>query len=229
MNEDGTKEDHGSTSATGHSSGSAEHSEAASAAHGEPTSAAHGETTTTASNSETTASAAHSEPTASTSHGESTAAEVLAELPASSAHQNAKRAILMISNEYADQQELNYNPMEMSKSMQEKNINRNETANNQEFHWTMWCKYIAMTMITTTMQVISSGGYNDDSVTSSHHLMRRSEPGAEGGEDTSFTDTMTPYENAFVYKIFLIFAGLILVINSMIKALNTKISGTFFF
>lgn len=194
----GTNTEHGGASSTG----SAEHGEASSASHDTATSAAN------------------------TTQSESTAAEVLAELP--TAHHNAKRAVLMVSNAYVEQQELDYNPMEITKSMQENTISQEETLH-QNIQWTMWCRYIAATVIATTMQVISSGsGNHDDAITSSSHLMRRSEPDTEG-EGGSFASTVSLLENAFVYKIFLIFAGLILVINSMIKALNTKISGTFYF
>lgn len=200
--------EHGSTSSgesTDHnaasSSGSAEHSSA--------TSTTHDETSTM-----------HSNPAATTPHSDSTAAEVLAELPEISAHHNAKRAILMVSDEYSKQQEHNYNPMEMTKILGERNTSQQAKVDTQP-HWTVWCKYLAMTMISTTFQAISSDKESQD-VDSSHHLMRRAEPEAAGGE---FSENITMSENVFVYKIFLIFAGLILIINSMIKALNTKIAG----
>ncbi|KAG2195996.1 hypothetical protein INT47_011501 [Mucor saturninus] len=195
--------EHGAAS----SDGSAEHGTATSASHDTATSTAHGETAT----------AAHGDPAAATPHGESTAAEVLAELPETSAHQNAKRAIMMVSDEYAIQQEHDYNPMEMTQLMQEKNTSQQEKAD-PPVHWTVWCKYLAMGVISTTMQAISSSGED------THHLMRRSEPEAAGGE---FSEILTLSQNVFVYKIFLIFAGLILIINSMIKALNTKIADTY--
>lgn len=65
-------------------------------------------------------------------------------------------------------------------------------------------------------------------VESSRRLLPRSDFDSSDDDDEekgSFTENITMGEIVFVYKTFLIFAGLILVINSMIKALNTKISG----
>lgn len=181
---------------------------------------------TTAAHGEQAESPAHSEPTA-TSNDQAAA-------PSSATH-HAKRAILMMNNDYVDNQEFDYNPMEMARQLQEEqriqSTKAQELRDNQ-FYLTLWFKSMASTMVISAMQLIASGGYYDDnsynSVDSGHHLVRRSEPAAEGGSASSeFTDSMTVAENQFVYKTFLIFAGIILVINSLIKALNTKIAGMF--
>lgn len=61
-------------------------------------------------------------------------------------------------------------------------------------------------------------------IESSHSLIKRAEIEVEDDKG-SFTQNITMGETVFVYKTFLIFAGLILVINSMIKSLNTKKTG----
>lgn len=199
-----TTGEHGTATATGESNSNAEHPATSS---GESSGTEHG----TTSKASETASAAH-------------------ETTVESAHNKAKRAILMVSNEYVHQDTADYNPMEMAQQ-----INEQQQAQNYSHwpstsdHWTTWCKYLAASLVTGTLQMISSGGAIDNissdysTTSNNHHLMRRSEPTTEG--EASFTDTMTIAENVFVYKTFLIFAGIILVINSLIKALNTRISG----
>lgn len=137
----------------------------------------------------------------------------------------------MISDEYVHQDTVDYNPMKMAQQINEQKQAQNDSHwPSTQDHWTTWCKYLAASLVTSTLQIISSGGAVDtissdySTTSSSHHLMRRSESTTEG--EASFTDTMTVAENVFVYKIFLIFAGIILVINSLIKALNTRVSGT---
>ncbi|KAI8636482.1 bacterial low temperature requirement A protein-domain-containing protein [Parasitella parasitica] len=151
------------------------------------------------------------------------------EKTAETAHSKAKRAIMMVSKEYTYHDTVDYNPMELAQQINGQQQEQEQQQQQlQSDHWTTWCKYIAATLFTSTLQIISSSGVDTISDNysgnnnNSHHLTRRSEP-AEGAGG-SFTDTMTETENVFVYKTFLIFAGLILVINSMIKALNTKIS-----
>jgi hypothetical protein len=141
----------------------------------------------------------------------------------------------MVEEAYSDKQEFDYNPMKMNNVLQEERLTQSihkQAIQDSQFHWTIWCKTLATSMVVTAMQMIASGGdyYNEDNTITSDHrrLMRRSEPAAaaEGSETAnSATGSMTMYEIQFVYKTFLIFAGLILVINSGIKALNTKISG----
>ncbi|KAL9555209.1 hypothetical protein PS6_002981 [Mucor atramentarius] len=216
--------EHGTTTTTaGEGSGTSEHPATASSGteHG-ASSTEHGSTESTSTE---TASSAHE--SAPASH----------ETTTETAHSKAKRAILMVSNEYVHQDTVDYNPMAMAQQMNEQQELQQQQQSNTHLpdgkeYWTTWCKYIAASLVTSTLQMISSGGSISSSpddyestYSSGHRLMRRSEPaaGAEGAEG-SFTDTMTVAENVFVYKTFLIFAGLILVINSMIKALNTRIS-----
>ncbi|CEP19216.1 hypothetical protein [Parasitella parasitica] len=202
---------HGASSTTGEHSTSSTTGE-----HGAtPATSEHG----TPTKGETSGASEH--PTSSSGAAESKSTSIH-EKTAETAHSKAKRAIMMIGIDYIHQDTVDYNPMELAQQINEQ---QQEPQELQPNHWTTWCKYIAATVFTSTLQMISSGGVdtisdNHSTNSSGHHIMRRSEP-AEGG---SFTDTMTETENVFVYKTFLIFAGLILVINSMIKALNTKIS-----
>lgn len=87
-------------------------------------------------------------------------------------------------------------------------------------------KYALSTAAFTALQAIemSSSSTLDDSNTmldahanSTHHLMRRA--GAEEELKVDFSD----YEKNFIYKTFLIMGGLILVLNSLIKFINTKL------
>ena len=224
LSEEEANGEHGAATAS-HGTTSAGHAPAAAApsgTHGEtPAAGGHGETPA-GGHGESSAAAGHSVvPTAST-HA------AVTEPTAAAAHHNAKRAILMVSDNYVDKQEIDYNPMEITRSMQE--TQQQQRPIYTDFHWTLWCKSLATTMAVTAMQLLASGGQYSDNTTisESSHLMRRSEPAAEGGgaseTESSFTDSMTLNENDFVYKTFLIFAGLILVINSLIKMLNTKIS-----
>lgn len=136
----------------------------------------------------------------------------------------------MVSESLSDKQEFDYNPMEITNLLQEEQSTRSinkQSFQDPHFHWTVWCKFIATTMAVSAMQMIASGDYyneNANNITSGEHhrLVRRS--GAEASSEGA-SDSMTLHETDFVYKTFLIFAGLILVINSLIKALNTKISG----
>jgi hypothetical protein len=223
------------TAASGH--GGSATSESSSTAAGHSTTASG----STAENSSpaTASTGAHEQQPAAPSSSDTAAA-------AASAEHHAKRAILMVSDAYANQKQYDYNPMEMAKSIQKEHNSLSNAYEEQHFHWTIWCKSIAATIIATSMQLIASGGsyYNEEdyanNITSSyggHHLMRRSEAvGATNGTSSEgaavaggegFTNSLTMAEISFVYKIFLIFAGLILVMNSLIKALNTKISGMY--
>ncbi|KAF1800168.1 bacterial low temperature requirement A protein-domain-containing protein [Mucor lusitanicus] len=206
--------EHGTTT-TGEGSNTSEHPASASSGTEQGASGTeHGSTST-----ETAPSAHESAPA---SHDTTTTTET--------AHSKAKRAILMVSNDYVHQDTLDYNPMELAQQIKEQQQLDQESSNHWPSateHWTTWCKYLAASLVTGTLQMISSSSTLEDHESihnsSGHHLMRRSEPAAAGAEG-SFTDTITVAENVFVYKTFLIFAGLILVINSLIKALNTRIS-----
>ncbi|RCH81671.1 hypothetical protein CU098_002023, partial [Rhizopus stolonifer] len=83
------------------------------------------------------------------------------------------------------------------------------------------CKYLASSLVFGLLQVTNYCHQQLDSYQSPHHFERRSEASEEDGE---FVGSISNTEIVFVYKTFLIFGGLILVINSIIKAINTKIS-----
>ncbi|KAI8387046.1 bacterial low temperature requirement A protein-domain-containing protein [Blakeslea trispora] len=144
----------------------------------------------------------------------------------SSAHHKAKRAIQMTQPSH----ENDYNPMEMARQIQEEQIRYHADKSSwptTSDHWTVWCKYLAASAVVSTIHLISSKENSYEhyyptlaSNNQHNHLVRRS--GAESSG--SFQESITQYELIFVYKTFLIFAGLILILNSMIKALNTKIS-----
>lgn len=242
------------TGASGHGGATTSTSESSSTGHGSSSASAAAEHPTSGAEHPTSSAAEHptgaSASTASGSHEEAAAPTTSAttETAATSAHHNAKRAILMVSNEQTTREQYGYNPMKMAQSIQENSRHASATKayqEEQQLQWTLWYKSIAATMVATTMQMIASYGHSyDDSYANnytigggSHHLMRRSEPeavasGAEGeaaagGEGEGFTGSLTMTEISFVYKTFLIFAGLILVMNSLIKALNTKLSGMY--
>lgn len=137
-----------------------------------------------------------------------------------SATHHAKRAIQMIKD-VVNQDQDDYNPIEITKSIKYEKANKNMSRVN-----TTWCKYLSSSITYTVMHTITSYYCDDHLDSANSHLMRRSEPaGAEGtGENASFAGTISRDELVFVYKTFLIFGGLILVINSIIKALNTRIA-----
>lgn len=203
--------EHGTATPTGEGSSTSEHPASASSG------TEHGTTGSEGTSTETAPSAHESVPA---SHDTST----------ETVHSKAKRAILMVSNDYVYQDTVDYNPMQLAQQMKEQQELQQQNSNhwpNATEHWTTWCKYMAASLLAGTLQMISAPSDDYESIQSGDHkLMRRSEPAVAGAEG-SFTDTMTVAENVFVYKTFLIFAGLILVINSLIKALNTRISGTY--
>ncbi|KAI8378189.1 bacterial low temperature requirement A protein-domain-containing protein [Choanephora cucurbitarum] len=219
------------SSAESSSHGESTHGTSTEATHGTSTEATHG--TSTESTHSTGTEASHGTSTESThstgteaSHGTETSAAATENTSestaASSAHHKAKRAIHMIQSN----QESDYNPIDMAMQIQEEQARYNTQKSSwptTSDHWTVWCKYMAVSAVMSTVQLISSQESEAEHPTiasSQHnHLMRRS-----GGEGASFTESITQYELIFVYKTFLIFAGLILILNSMIKALNTKIS-----
>ncbi|KAI9250837.1 bacterial low temperature requirement A protein-domain-containing protein [Helicostylum pulchrum] len=143
---------------------------------------------------------------------------------AEEAHKVAKRAIMMVNEEYSSAKENDYNPMDITSSIKESYLitsDKQRQISNQQNHWTSWCGYIATSIMTATLALSAPNQeINSTSSSDNHHLMRRAEP----EEGKPFTETMTKFELVFVYKTFLIFGGSILVINSLIKALNTKLS-----
>ncbi|GAA5796344.1 hypothetical protein HPULCUR_001714 [Helicostylum pulchrum] len=143
---------------------------------------------------------------------------------AEEAHKVAKRAVMMVNEEYSSAKENDYNPMDITSSIKESYLitsDKQRQISNQQNHWTSWCGYIATSIMTATLALSAPNQeINSTSSSDNHHLMRRAEP----EEGKPFTETMTKFELVFVYKTFLIFGGSILVINSLIKALNTKLS-----
>lgn len=61
-------------------------------------------------------------------------------------------------------------------------------------------------------------------------IQQKVEAGTNSSTEGTGSDSegdLTPEEQTFVYKTFLITGGLILIINSLIKLLNTKIHGNY--
>ncbi|SAL97044.1 hypothetical protein [Absidia glauca] len=186
-------------------------------AHGSPPGAAH-ETPPTApsthgSSSEhgATTSATHeSPPTASGAHAPSSEHGATHESPSSgthgatsthepspaAAHKLAKRAIEAIHPPDNNA----YNPMKI-------------TLQAQPHRPSMYAGYLTWGKYATQYLLVSVMG----ATTQQHQLVRRS---ATGEEAAGLSDQ----EKIFVYKTFLIFGGGIIVVNSFIKLLNTKIS-----
>lgn len=136
---------------------------------------------------------------------------------ATSATHNAKRAIQLVSD-VLHQDTTDYNPVVIANTIQ------NDTNLSSQHHRSTWCKYIASSIAYAALQAVTSYYCEDRqlSSSSSSHLTRRSEAASEDG---SFAGTVSNTEIVFVYKTFLIFGGLILIINSIIKAINTRIAG----
>ncbi|KAI9246858.1 bacterial low temperature requirement A protein-domain-containing protein [Sporodiniella umbellata] len=82
------------------------------------------------------------------------------------------------------------------------------------------CQSLLSSVLLTAFHIVS---YCHPSIESHGPLQRRSES-ASSTEDGEFVDSISTTEIVFVYKTFLIFGGLILVINSMIKAINTRLT-----
>ncbi|EIE87424.1 hypothetical protein RO3G_12135 [Rhizopus delemar RA 99-880] len=135
---------------------------------------------------------------------------------ATSATHNAKRAIQLVSD-VLHQDTTDYNPVVIANTIQ------NDTNLSSQHHRSTWCKYIASSIAYAALQTVTSYYCEDRqlSSSSSSHLTRRSEAASEDG---SFAGTVSNTEIVFVYKTFLIFGGLILIINSIIKAINTRIA-----
>lgn len=138
------------------------------------------------------------------------------------AHKRAKRAIKMINKEYSNPQD-DYNPMKTAKLMKESYLvtsDKQRKAGNEQVQWSTLGQYFMTTIMTASMAFSGRNVHEEiTSNSSSHHLERRAYEGQ------SYEEQMYNYELVFVYKTFLIFGGIILVINSIIKALNTKLAG----
>ncbi|ORE13268.1 hypothetical protein BCV71DRAFT_251887 [Rhizopus microsporus] len=203
--------------------------------HGESSTSNTGHTTTGSSSTSNTGHTTAESPSSQESAGHDTATSTdthtsnthSTDTPATtesssntSATHHAKRAIQMIKD-VVNQDQDDYNPIEIAESIKYEKVNKNISRIN-----TTWCKYLSSSIVYTAMHTITSYYCDDHLDSANNHLMRRSEPAAaEGaGENVSFAGTISRNELVFVYKTFLIFGGLILVINSIIKALNTRIA-----
>ncbi|KAI7898855.1 bacterial low temperature requirement A protein-domain-containing protein [Cokeromyces recurvatus] len=172
----------------------------------------------------TIGSGQHSSTPATTAHdGTSASTHQESSGESESPHHKAKRAVhdFLLANRDKENDAYYYNPMKLTNEQNQisNNVSHKEPVTTITT-WTSWCLYFATTVVTGTISMIAGNDNNaeEHAMSTSHHLARRSEPTG------SFTETISDSQIVFVYKTFLIFAGLILIINSLIKALNTKIS-----
>lgn len=170
-------------------------------------------TTGTSESSHTASESTHA--TSESTHTTSESNQAETSESATSATHNAKRAIQLVSD-VLHQDTTDYNPVVIANTIQ------NDTNLSSKHHQSTWCKYIASSITYVALQTVTSYYCEDRQLSSSSHLMRRSEAASEDG---SFAGTVSNTEIVFVYKTFLIFGGLILIINSIIKAINTRIAG----
>lgn len=168
------------------------------------------------------ASGEASHETGSGSSAESTGSSSSSE-SAAAAHKLAKRAIESVYPTPKD----DYNPMMALQTTARQGHTPFRSYASSGGYLT-YCQYaLSSFALGATHQLLgtssSSEHYLDSSTggnSSGHHLVRRA---ASAEEDMSLTDA----EKVFVYKTFLICGGLILVLNSLIKLLNTKITGSY--
>jgi hypothetical protein len=127
----------------------------------------------------------------------------------------AKRAILSVNSS-------DYSPIERSKKQLEAPVlllNSAKTGHTELF------SYLASSATTMLMGLITHELSKDTpSITEQNHLIRRAPEENSHEEEGS---AMTVIEMSFVYKTFLIFGGLLLIMNSLIKSLNTKLTGDY--
>ncbi|KAI9021474.1 bacterial low temperature requirement A protein-domain-containing protein [Phycomyces nitens] len=185
----------------GHSSGSGAEAENG---HGAAESSTHG--TTEASTHGTTEASTHGTTEAST-HGTT-------EASTHDAHSLAQRAIKETFPHLSFEKRDSDTFADLTLSQEPSNMYK--TNNLSGGLLTMSKRFIA-TAALTTLQALSIGGSVDqlDSSSGSHHFQRRS---------IQVEEELTDNEKVFIYKTFLICGGFILVINSFIKLLNTKIT-----
>lgn len=168
------------------------------------------------------ASGEASHETGSGSSAESTGSSSSSE-SAAAAHKLAKRAIESVYPTPKD----DYNPMMALQTTARQGHTPFRSYASSGGYLT-YCQYALSSFALGAMHQLlgtssSSEHYLDSSTggnSSGHHLVRRA---ASAEEDMSLTDA----EKVFVYKTFLICGGLILVLNSLIKLLNTKITGSY--
>lgn len=178
----------------------------------------HGATATGSSDHGPTASGSEVHPSTGTSSGSGAP---------STGHKLAKRAIESIQS---IRNEDDYNPMmiQFNEQQQKQTILQKPQSPSIYSGYLTLGKYAIELLTFTTLQLINNNdndshllSSNDSSTLSTHHFMKRS--GAASEESQPLTDE----EKIFVYKTFLIFGGGIIIVNSLIKFLNTKISGTY--
>ncbi|KAI9303146.1 bacterial low temperature requirement A protein-domain-containing protein [Cunninghamella echinulata] len=146
----------------------------------------------------------------------------------STGHKLAKRAIDSIQS--LKNVENDYNPMMIQFNEQQRHqtsLQRRPQAPSMYSGYLTFGKYAVELLSFTALQLISNNDNTNDylssspsnassSSLSSHHFVKR----AGGAEEAPLSDE----EKVFVYKTFLIFGGGIIIINSLIKFLNTRIS-----
>lgn len=99
------------------------------------------------------------------------------------------------------------------------------------------CQYVLSSAAFTALQALSGNpwallgdGNEQQQIEDSthhhhhHHLAKRA-----GSSEEVLNLDLSEAEKVFIYKTFLIFGGLMLILNSLIKMLNTKISGKWVF
>ncbi|CAO3641999.1 unnamed protein product [Cunninghamella blakesleeana] len=144
----------------------------------------------------------------------------------STGHKLAKRAIETIQ---LLKNEDDYNPMmiQFNEQQQKQTILQKPQSPSIYSGYLTFGKYAIELLTFTALQLINDNHHDDDHhllsssngsslTTTTHHLMKR----AGGEEEAPLTDE----EKVFVYKTFLIFGGGIIIVNSLIKLLNTRIS-----
>jgi hypothetical protein len=181
---------------------------------GSETSSGHESTTSTeGSHGTTTESASGSEGTG-TSSAETAHASGASEGAASSeaSHEPSARKLAKRAIESIHPNESEYRPTETSLKLLD------EPFDVESKGYLALGQYIVSSATVAAIGLISS---ELNTIGTSSHLTRRSAPAESGGELADLTEE----EKIFVYKTFLIFGGIILVINSLIKTLNTKLSG----
>ncbi|KAL0079676.1 bacterial low temperature requirement A protein-domain-containing protein [Phycomyces blakesleeanus] len=217
--EEESEEGH-STAGSGTESSENAHGAAESSANGAAESSTHG--TTESGTSATTEASDHSTPETSSQASHETAGQTTAETPTHSdeadAYTLAQRAIeetfphLSLEKRSSDSV---YEPSGLNLSLEPTDVHSSRYHASGGFI-TMGKQFVA-TVVFTALQAVSIGGSVDqlDSSSGAHHFQRRS---------IEVEEELTDNEKVFIYKTFLICGGFILVINSFIKLLNTKVT-----
>ncbi|KAI8069701.1 bacterial low temperature requirement A protein-domain-containing protein [Gongronella butleri] len=141
------------------------------------------------------------------------------------AHRLARRAIADVQQQ--QQNDDDYNPMDVARlQFERRNAQHEQKRDNPEFYrqgYLTLGKYalqsLAATVLHAALAAPDASSATLDASSPHHHLMKRSGAAAEGE-----SDILTDEEKVFVYKTFLMFGGGIIVVNSLIKLLNTKLT-----